>query len=143
MPPLHQGTVALAAKPEEAKAYGPHFALKREDSHQYMVRGVDSQVTGPVLFRSLQDSIQWAVKPIKPEKSKAWGARDWLVWAKDAPKTPFLRLTTNGGRAMQVEIAKVITKERSPAWKARPDGQAAEEATSQESGDTEKQYSGD
>ena len=76
----HQDTVAQLAKPDEAQAYGSLFALKKEDSSQYMLRGVDSQVTGPVLFRSLPDSIQWAVKPIKPEKSKTWGARDWLVW---------------------------------------------------------------
>ena len=105
----HQATVALAARPDDAKAYGDSFALAKEESRHFWVRGVDAQITGPVLLRSLQHALQWTVKPVKPVRAKSgWGINDWLVWAKEAPRQQLVCLTTSGGRAMRVEINEVV-----------------------------------
>ena len=147
--PEHRDAIAATARPEEALAYGDLFALKREDCQLYMVYGVDGMITGPVLHNSLQRSIGWLAKPIKPAKSNSWGCRDWHVWAKVAPRTQIVRLTTNEGRAMNCEIAKVEPRERKSAWDvaAGPSVQRptyyADKGDGGDDNDTTRQYDGD
>ena len=79
--PGNKEAVEQLVRPNEAETYGDLFSLQRADAEQYVVRGIDSEISGTTLHQSLDNCIQWKVRPIKPLKSAVWGKRDWIVWA--------------------------------------------------------------
>ena len=127
--PAHKADNAQHVRPEEAETYGDLFSLERDNAAQYIVRGVDNDVTGPMLRRSLHKSIGWDVRPVKPLRSAAWGKRDWIVWAAqdDEPSSNILCLTTEAGTAMRIEIDEQPFKSKSTFWQKIADNLAKRE----------------
>jgi hypothetical protein len=128
--PAHKDDIQQYVRPEEAETYGDLFSLEQDNAAQYIVRGVDNEVTGPMLHRSLHNSIGWDVKPVKPLRSAAWGKRDWIVWAalNDEPSSSFLCLTTEAGSAMRIEIDEQPFKAKTSFWQKIADNLAEKES---------------
>jgi hypothetical protein len=122
--PANKAHVEQLIRPNEAEVYGKLFNLQKEDASQYIVRGVDSEVTGPMLHASLDACIRWKVKPLKPLRSAAWGKRDWIVWAiqSDKPITSFISLTTAAGALMRCEISEHPFTKRTSFWQDVAEG---------------------
>ena len=116
--PENKNEVEKQVRPDDAETYGELFSLQREHAAQYIVRGVDNEVSGPTLHTSLNNSIGWKIRPVKPLRSAAWGRRDWIVWAHqdDPPNSTFLCLTTTSGMAMRIEIDELPFTAKPTFW---------------------------